>query len=233
MGLISKIKKKKWVLRSIFSTIYFNFHYLPFRQAIKLPIFLYKPHFRKLKGKISIMGGVKTGMIELGRYQVALYPNSGLIYSNSGGHIIFLGKCCIGNNSAIAIGKNGKVVIGDGFYASTSFKLAVQYHVTFDSHVMFGWDCLVMDSDYHKLTKVNGGFTKGYGEILIGANTWCGNGVLVLKNSIIPSNCVVGAKSVVSNRLEIPPYSLVCGTPAKLVKQGVWRDPLNDIIKYD
>lgn len=32
------------MLRSIFSTIYFNLYYLPFKQAIKLPILLYKPH---------------------------------------------------------------------------------------------------------------------------------------------------------------------------------------------
>jgi len=31
-------------LRYIIPTLYFNFHYLPWRQAIKLPIVLYKPH---------------------------------------------------------------------------------------------------------------------------------------------------------------------------------------------
>ena len=30
-------------------SIWFNFHYLPFSQAMKLPILLYKPHFKALK----------------------------------------------------------------------------------------------------------------------------------------------------------------------------------------
>lgn len=172
-------------------------------------------------------------MIELGKNQVCLYPYAGFIYNNEGGELIFYGRCNIGNNSAIAIGKNAKVEFGQNFKASTTFKLASQYNVVFKDNVLFGWDCLVMDSDFHKLTKLSGGYTKGYGPVKIGANTWFGNGALVLKNSIIPDYCVVGAKSVVSGRLKIPSYSLVCGNPVKLVKQGVWRDPFNDIIKYD
>lgn len=48
--IINEIKGNCWVLRSIIPTIYFNFHYLPFRQAIKLPIILYKPHLKLMKG---------------------------------------------------------------------------------------------------------------------------------------------------------------------------------------
>ena len=55
--IINKIKGNRWVLRSIIPTIYFNFHYLPFRQAVKLPIFLYKPHLKLTKGSITIQGG--------------------------------------------------------------------------------------------------------------------------------------------------------------------------------
>ena len=230
--IFNKIRSNCWVLRSIVPTVYFNFHYLPFKQAIKLPIFLYKPHLKLMKGTITIIGGVKTGMIELGRNQVALYPNNGIIYSNNGGNITFCGKCSIGNNSAIAIGKKGFVEFGRNFKASTTFKLASQFHVTFNDNVLFGWDCVVMDSDFHKLTKISGGYTKGYGAIEIGSNTWLGNGVLVLKNSIIPNCCVVGAKSVISGKQDVPNYSLICGNPAKLIKVGVWRDILNDNIIY-
>lgn len=84
MHIIKRLWYKRWVLRSLLSTIYFNFHYLPFRQAVRLPILLYKPHFLDLKGKIIISGGVKTGMIELGRYKVSLYPNSGVVIENHG-----------------------------------------------------------------------------------------------------------------------------------------------------
>lgn len=233
LQIIKLIKSKSWVLRSIIPTIYFNFYYLPFKQAIRLPIFLYKPHLRLMKGTIKILGGVKTGMIELGVNEVTLYPNSGFIYSNNGGEIIFHGRCCIGNNSAVAIGKKGKVEFGDNFRASTTFKLASQFYVCFKENVLFGWDCLVMDSDFHKMTKTSGGYSKGYGKIVVGSNVWFGNGTLILKNSVIPDSCVVAAKSVVSRKLDVPSFSLVSGSPAIFKKTGIWRNPYDDKIDYE
>lgn len=57
LQIIKLIKSKSWVLRSIIPTIYFNFYYLPFKQAIRLSIFLYKPHLHLMKGTIKILGG--------------------------------------------------------------------------------------------------------------------------------------------------------------------------------
>lgn len=60
--LLRKIKHGGWVLRYIIPTIYFNFHYLPFRQAILLPIWLRNPKLLKCEGSIRIVvwGGVGT-----------------------------------------------------------------------------------------------------------------------------------------------------------------------------
>ena len=62
-SLLQRIWNQRHVLRSLPQTVYFNFHYLPFRQAIHLPILLYKPHLKELKGKVLISsnmgGGVK------------------------------------------------------------------------------------------------------------------------------------------------------------------------------
>ena len=59
--LFKSIWKYRWMLRNLSSTIYFNFHYLPLKQAIHLPIWLYKPHLVKCCGSVEInpMGGGK------------------------------------------------------------------------------------------------------------------------------------------------------------------------------
>ena len=57
MELIKKIKTNLWVLRSLLPTLYFNFKCLPLKQAIKLPIFLYRPRIVSCSGKITILGG--------------------------------------------------------------------------------------------------------------------------------------------------------------------------------
>ena len=47
------------IVRYLIPTIYFNFHYLPFSQACRIPILFYKPHFGMLKGQVRIAGGGK------------------------------------------------------------------------------------------------------------------------------------------------------------------------------
>lgn len=54
---MSQISLLFQVLRFLPWTLKFNFHYLPFKQAIKLPILLYKPKLLTLKGIIRISGG--------------------------------------------------------------------------------------------------------------------------------------------------------------------------------
>ena len=137
--------------------MYFNFHYLPLWQAVKLPILLYKPRFLELKGTVRIESdNIRTGMIRLGFPTVSLYPNTGIMIENHGGEIIFKGRAGIGNASRISIGAKSKVEFGDCFQA-TALKLASYCGMKFASRVRFGWDCTVVDTDFHKLPKVNGG----------------------------------------------------------------------------
>lgn len=85
--IFNKIKRDTWVLKYIIPTIYFNFHYLPFKQAIFLPIYLRKPKLLTLKGKVIIQAGggkIKPGMIRLGVFGVSIYPSRGIMIENRG-----------------------------------------------------------------------------------------------------------------------------------------------------
>lgn len=74
-SILKQIWKEKWIFRFLIQSIFFNFHYLPFRQAIKLPILLYKPKFISLKGRVIISAShVKTGMIILGSSMFPYIP---------------------------------------------------------------------------------------------------------------------------------------------------------------
>lgn len=75
---LSLVLKRVWrgrrILRYILHSVFFNFHYLPFHEAVKLPILLYKPKLLKLKGTIKIKQEDKIGfgMIRLGFPEVSL-----------------------------------------------------------------------------------------------------------------------------------------------------------------
>ena len=222
------------LLRSLPASVYFNFHYLPLWQAVKLPILLYKPRFLELKGTVRIESdNIRTGMIRLGFPTVSLYPNTGIMIENHGGEIVFKGRTKVGNASSISIGGKGRVEFGAHFEATAALKLTSYCSVRFAPRVLCAWDCTFMDTDFHKLTKLNGGgYSKGYAPISIGSDTWIGMGTLVLKGTVLPDYTTVGARSLLSGRYEVPPYSILAGSPATLKKTGYWRNLEDDKIEY-
>jgi len=233
-SLLSKIWHQRWVFRSLPFTIYFNFHYLPFQQAIRLPIWLYKPKFGKLGGHIEVKTPrVKSGMIRMGFHNVGLYPNNGIFISNEG-NITFHGTAMIGNDCYIGIGKTGSIDFGDNFRATTTFRLTSFNKVFFGANVRFGWDCLVTDTDFHKLRKKDGSFTKGHAPISLGSNVWIANGCRLLKGTEIPNYCTLSAGTIVSGKVNCPEYSII-GQKKELsvLATGLWLDPTDEQIIYE
>lgn len=241
LNILKKIYKNwlnnKWILHSLPSSIWFNFHYLPIKQAIHLPILLYKPKLLECKGSIQIdTNQIKFGMIILGKFICSLYPNDGITFENHGGRIIFKGNALIGNSSFISIGKTANLTIGNQFRINAALKLACYYNINFGNGVEIGWDSLIMDTDFHQLisTSKNEGIQKkDYGAISIGNDCWIATKALVFKNTVLPSNCIVAANSLLNKTYDIPEKSLLAGQPAVLKKTRVYRDKEKDRIFYN
>lgn len=199
-----------------------------------MPILLYKPKLLRMKGNVKIRGcKMKFGMVRLGFSTVSLYPNTGIVYENHGGTIIFNGECAIGNNSAISIGAKAVVEFGDRFTASTTLRLTSYNHISFGDKVRLGWDILVMDTDFHKLTKLSGGYSKGYAPVSIGSNNWFGNGCKIMKRTITPDYCVVSAGTILSGSITAPAYSVIGNDSHVVVKAtGVWMNIDDDAVAY-
>lgn len=234
MDILRKIWSRRWMLRSLLTTIRFNFHYLPFKQAVFLPIVLYKCKIiNSLRGGVIIKSStpIKFGMITLGCPSVSIYPNNGIIYDNAG-TIIFKGYCNIGNNSAISIGRHGTVIFGDMFSASTTLRLVCYNSITFENNVRVGWECTFMDTDFHRMKKLNGGYTKGFGSIQIGKGCWFANRCTILKNTQTAEYNTFSTGSIVSKKFEIP-YAVYGPSSIELKREGIYRDIKDDKINYE
>lgn len=228
-----KVKLFFSFLRYLPYTLFFNFRLLPLCQAVKLPIWLYKPKFGKLTGKVSIESSViKTGMIRLGFFSVNIYPNTGCMIDIRG-EVIYKGKCFIGNNSFISVGETGSLVFGNNFRNTSSIKIACYHSIVFSSDVLVGWDCLFMDTDFHALTKNDGSLTRGYAPIMIENGVWLGFGCKVFKGALVPSQCVVSAQTILKCRVDAPPKSIIeCSYPVQIKPVHIFRDLNNDKIVY-
>lgn len=76
MNILEKLWKKG-IFRALPYSIWFNLRHLPLRQAIHLPILLYKAKVRG-NGRFIIEGKIKPGMIRLGFYSIGIFPNAEL-----------------------------------------------------------------------------------------------------------------------------------------------------------
>ncbi len=227
MSMKLKSVKRKWaVLRSLPFSLFFNFYYLSFKQAIRLPILLYKPRFYALSGQVQIEGKLSYGMIRLGFMSVPLYPNAGIVWENKGGTVIFKGRCGIGNNSSLSIGNNAVLEIGHDFSASSTLRLVCNHSVVMEQAVHIGWECLIMDTSFHRLKNREGGYyNKGFAPVKIGENNWISTRCIILQGTRTPSYCTFAAGSILRKNYEhYPSYSLFAGHPLEVKAEGVWRD---------
>lgn len=90
-------------------------------------------------------------------------------------------------------------------------------NITIQDRVSFGPNVtLITDSSPNnsKLIKL---FPLISGSILIEEDVWLGAGVIVLPNIVIGKCSVIAAGAVVNKN--IPPYSIVAGVPAKVLKK--------------
>lgn len=82
-------------------------------------------------------------------------------------------------------------------------------------------DCCVLHSEKHA-TVLGDWVSIGHGAVVHGAvvgdNTIVGMGATLLDFARIGKNCMVGAGSVVTGRMDAPDGSLVLGNPAKVVR---------------
>jgi len=205
----------------------FCLRYLPFYQAIKIPILLANNvKIKKLKrGFIEISPSVYPGMIRIGFHQVPaidIYSRHTIINIENGGKIIFNGDAHIGQG-AIIYANEGRLTLGSNFAISGTTTILCYYNITIENDVQFSWDTLVMDSDTHPIFDLNGDRINQDKSIKIGNKVWIGCRNLILKGTNIGDNCVIGASSVLSGSY-VNGKRIIAGNPAKELREiGEWR----------
>ena len=212
-------------------SIVFNFHYLPWKQAIKLPIYLRKPNYRKLGGKVIIeSSAIKRGMIRLGFNITNTYPDNGISWLNEG-TIIFKGETVIGSDSYIVVRPTGKVEFGEDFASTAALKLVSCVGIQFGKGSLLGWDVTIMDTNFHPLyDTTNKQFKKSYGKISIGDYNWFSTQCMIMHSVVTPEHCVFGARSILTRSGQFESYCVHGGNPLHVLARNTMRIPGQDLI---
>jgi len=205
-------------------TIYFNFHYFPFKTAIKLPIFISSnSKLLNCKGKIEIKSKIKTGMIELGYGHVGNFDktNSRFMWDVCG-KIIFERNAFIGHGSRIRVLESGKIFFGENFMTTAESSFISKKDIQIGKDCLFSWEILIMDTDFHLIFDNAGNIINQDRPIVIEDNVWIGCRSVILKGAFIPNNSVIAAGAIVGNKLS-GEKQVFGGNPALPIKNiGSW-----------
>src|SRR5690554_303594 len=224
-------KRFKMVLRflrtNVIKTLYLNFKMLPFKQAIKLPFYVYgKINFRSLKSKININAPVYPGMIKIGwdeYYVETTVPKSIWIVNgtiNFNGPVNFLqgSYVLVTNNATLSFG-NKKSIMG------ANIRIMCFDKIVFGGNSRISWDCQIMDTAFHYVENLLDGDIKPLtSPIVLGNNIWIGNRTTIAKGTVLPDYTIVASNSLVNKDFSsIGENCLIAGLPAKLKQQNIRR----------
>lgn len=202
----------KKILKSIYNLLFTTFPSLFYQFTSGL----------KLNATNKLVGGIKIIKKNFLICLISKSKNGELIIGNEfkcnnkiKSNSIGLIQPCIFNIST----SGSKIIIGNNVGISGS-SINATTTITIEDNVLIGSGCLISDTDSHPLhwedRIYNNNNKTAKAPITIKKNAFIGARCIILKGVTIGEGAVVGAGSVVSK--DVPPYTVVCGNPAKIVK---------------
>ena len=220
--MISKICIIIEIILSLPKTIIFNFRYLKFKEAIKLPIYI-DNNIRVLgayRGSIELRDNHSMFSIKFGiGGSDSIISKRGLLYLNKNGNgkIVFKGTAKF-SKGTIIYNNTGKIVFGNNFICNKNCSFSCDNVINFGNDVLLGWEIRIRDSDGHKIIYKEK--REKYSPINIGNHVWICSYSDILKNTCIKDNCVIGYRSLVVG-LQSNHNELIAGSPAKIIKSNI------------
>lgn len=119
-------------------------------------------------------------------------------------------------------GVGQKIVIGSETTVEGAYLLTDENASIFiGNDCMLATDILIRTGDKHSVVDVKtGGRINPAADVVLGDHVWVGRSVHMLKGACVPSNSIVGARSLVTGRFE-EENIVLAGMPAKVVKREV------------
>ena len=150
--------------------------------------------------------------------------------------------------------KNKNIIVGEfSYYAGQDFERQVTHHYDFiGDRLIIGKFCQIglgvefmMNGANHAMDGVSTfpfyifkGFSQDApsldklpikGDTVVGNDVWIGQNSLILPGAKIGDGVIIGASSIVGG--EIPPYSIVAGNPARLIRKRFDDEMINLLLE--
>lgn len=230
-GIINKIfvraercLSKNWY--NPLATLYLNLRCLPFRQAIRLPIAVYgRPVFLELGGRIHLEDACRRSMVSLNRShpagpsQQTGRPELALL-----GEMVLREGVSIDTGTKIFINTGAKLELGRNVRIADNVIIGCYGSIEIGDVTRVAHRSQIFDTNYHFIANMaDRSVPPVIKPVRIGRCCWICNTSTVTGGAVIPDYTIVGSNSLVNRPLDVPPYSIVAGMPAKLRATGLRR----------
>ncbi len=212
----------------VFSYIYslfFCLRYLPFREAIKIPIMVHPDGLKVGKmrrGQIVFSSPVHRAMVVMGfTGSEGRDTRKSLLTIHEGGKLT-LGSGVTFTRGTQMVINGGEVKIGNGFFCNADCFFTCNDSITIGEHCLFGWNIDLNTTDGHKVN-IDGEWRNPTGAISMGDHVWVCSDSHISKNVTIANGCVVAQRSLV-NKSCLTPNTLIGGMPAREIRHNInWK----------
>lgn len=204
-------------------SLYFCLKKLPFKQAIKIPLYISPncKYISQCKGKIILdTDNLRFAMIVVGAGGTPYMPssNSALI-SASDSSIIFHGRCTISEGTVVRLECGSVIEFGDNFYMNKNCYIRSSKSIRFGKDVLFGWSNTINDTDGHTVY-CNGKKMESTLPISIGNHVWITTNCIIAKGVNLPDNCIIAQGAIVKSGMDFTENSLIGGIPARRIGEN-------------
>ena len=139
-------------------TIWLNFRMLPFKQAVKLPVYIYgKMIFRRMKGQLIIDSEeIHSGMIKIGKRDYYVETTVPQCIWHIEGTLILHGPMKFMQGSYVLVAGGATLEIGaGGTIFGSNFRVFCFDRITIGNNARMAWDVQIMDSSFHYTEDLN------------------------------------------------------------------------------
>ncbi len=219
-------RKAYLLIRAIPKTLYFNFKYLPFKKAMRLPILVsHRVWLMDTQGEVDIKEDNLTPfMIKLGFNEVGIFDQMReRTVWNVKGKVNFKGTALIGHGSKISVDPKGTLNLGKELIITAESSIICRNEITLKDGVMISWETQIMDSDLHSIVDGEGKIVNSDEAVEIGEKSWIGCRCLVLKGVKLKPGTIVAAGTTVSKSVNYidKEKSLIGGNPIGILRENV------------
>lgn len=126
----------------------------------------------------------------------------GVTYLDFRGNVTFKGKASFAKGTQIIVGKNANLNFGNNFRCNCNCIINAGKSVTFGDDNLLAWLVTVLDGDGHTIINTESySITNVNKEIITGNHVWICPEVSLLKGSMLPNNCIIATKSVITKKI--------------------------------